>query len=154
MKTMTEIRPVPSLRGNPDHRCRISHTCMSRIVQSFTVRGQQNSTHACIPVYLFRVQYFTTCVIVLTRDTSHVRLSSHINASFLPTGYPGFQTATYTSRSYAGITPGYTYQFPGNRNILYAPCTPRTILFKILFLGIKIQPSLVDVHPLEVPGAH
>uniref|UniRef100_A0A8C8DDN1 Musashi RNA binding protein 1 n=1 Tax=Oryzias sinensis TaxID=183150 RepID=A0A8C8DDN1_9TELE len=25
-------------------------------------------------------------------------------------GYPGFQTATYTSRSYAGITPGYTYQ--------------------------------------------
>uniref|UniRef100_A0A8C6UMA6 Musashi RNA-binding protein 1 n=1 Tax=Neogobius melanostomus TaxID=47308 RepID=A0A8C6UMA6_9GOBI len=27
--------------------------------------------------------------------------------------YPGFQTATYTSRSYAGITPGYTYQFPG-----------------------------------------
>uniref|UniRef100_A0A669BR49 Musashi RNA binding protein 1 n=1 Tax=Oreochromis niloticus TaxID=8128 RepID=A0A669BR49_ORENI len=31
-------------------------------------------------------------------------------------GYPGFQTATYTSRSYAGITPGYTYQFPGNRS--------------------------------------
>uniref|UniRef100_A0A3B5AYS6 RNA-binding protein Musashi homolog 1-like n=1 Tax=Stegastes partitus TaxID=144197 RepID=A0A3B5AYS6_9TELE len=29
-------------------------------------------------------------------------------------GYPGFQTATYTSRSYAGITPGYTYQFPGS----------------------------------------
>uniref|UniRef100_A0A3B3VN92 Musashi RNA binding protein 1b n=1 Tax=Poecilia latipinna TaxID=48699 RepID=A0A3B3VN92_9TELE len=31
-------------------------------------------------------------------------------------GYPGFQTATYTSRSYAGITPGYTYQFPGNHS--------------------------------------
>uniref|UniRef100_A0A3Q3WA88 RRM domain-containing protein n=1 Tax=Mola mola TaxID=94237 RepID=A0A3Q3WA88_MOLML len=29
-------------------------------------------------------------------------------------GYPGFQAATYTSRSYAGITPGYTYQFPGS----------------------------------------
>uniref|UniRef100_A0A665TPB2 RNA-binding protein Musashi homolog 2 n=1 Tax=Echeneis naucrates TaxID=173247 RepID=A0A665TPB2_ECHNA len=28
-------------------------------------------------------------------------------------GYPGFQTATYTSRSYSGIAPGYTYQFPG-----------------------------------------
>uniref|UniRef100_A0AAY4E3K4 RRM domain-containing protein n=1 Tax=Denticeps clupeoides TaxID=299321 RepID=A0AAY4E3K4_9TELE len=28
-------------------------------------------------------------------------------------GYPGFQTATYASRSYTGITPGYTYQFPG-----------------------------------------
>ncbi|XP_056602604.1 RNA-binding protein Musashi homolog 1-like [Triplophysa dalaica] len=27
-------------------------------------------------------------------------------------GYPGFQTATYTSRGYPGITPGYTYQFP------------------------------------------
>lgn len=34
------------------------------------------------------------------------------------TGYPGFQTATYTSRSYAGITPGYTYQFPGNHSTL------------------------------------
>uniref|UniRef100_A0A3Q2E0E9 Musashi RNA binding protein 1 n=1 Tax=Cyprinodon variegatus TaxID=28743 RepID=A0A3Q2E0E9_CYPVA len=33
-------------------------------------------------------------------------------------GYPGFQTATYTSRSYAGITPGYTYQFPGNHCML------------------------------------
>lgn len=33
-------------------------------------------------------------------------------------GYPGFQTATYTSRTYAGITPGYTYQFPGNRSLL------------------------------------
>ncbi|XP_065107288.1 RNA-binding protein Musashi homolog 1 isoform X3 [Paramisgurnus dabryanus] len=27
-------------------------------------------------------------------------------------GYPGFQTATYTSRGYTGLTPGYTYQFP------------------------------------------
>ncbi|KAG7480611.1 hypothetical protein MATL_G00057970 [Megalops atlanticus] len=27
-------------------------------------------------------------------------------------GYPGFQTATYASRGYTGITPGYTYQFP------------------------------------------
>lgn len=35
-----------------------------------------------------------------------------------PAGYPGFQTATYTSRSYAGITPGYTYQFPGNHSSL------------------------------------
>uniref|UniRef100_G3UU90 Uncharacterized protein n=1 Tax=Meleagris gallopavo TaxID=9103 RepID=G3UU90_MELGA len=28
-------------------------------------------------------------------------------------GYPGFQAATYASRSYTGIAPGYTYQFPG-----------------------------------------
>ncbi|CAL8336269.1 unnamed protein product [Merluccius merluccius] len=27
-------------------------------------------------------------------------------------GYPGFQATTYTSRSYSGIAPGYTYQFP------------------------------------------
>uniref|UniRef100_A0A8C6LH31 Musashi RNA binding protein 1 n=1 Tax=Nothobranchius furzeri TaxID=105023 RepID=A0A8C6LH31_NOTFU len=27
-------------------------------------------------------------------------------------GYPGFQTTTYTSRSYSGLAPGYTYQFP------------------------------------------
>lgn len=31
-------------------------------------------------------------------------------------GYPGFQAATYTGRSYTSITPGYTYQFPGNIN--------------------------------------
>uniref|UniRef100_F6VEK6 Musashi RNA binding protein 1 n=1 Tax=Monodelphis domestica TaxID=13616 RepID=F6VEK6_MONDO len=31
----------------------------------------------------------------------------------LPTGYPGFQAATYASRSYTGLAPGYTYQFPG-----------------------------------------
>lgn len=37
-----------------------------------------------------------------------------------PAGYPSFQTATYTSRSYAGITPGYTYQFPGKHNTLTA----------------------------------
>uniref|UniRef100_A0AAZ3S365 RRM domain-containing protein n=1 Tax=Oncorhynchus tshawytscha TaxID=74940 RepID=A0AAZ3S365_ONCTS len=27
-------------------------------------------------------------------------------------GYPGFQAATYASRGYPSITPGYTYQFP------------------------------------------
>uniref|UniRef100_A0A8C1LEG2 Zgc:110796 n=1 Tax=Cyprinus carpio TaxID=7962 RepID=A0A8C1LEG2_CYPCA len=32
-------------------------------------------------------------------------------------GYPGFQTATYASRGYTGITPGYTYQFPGKSTI-------------------------------------
>ncbi|XP_055511220.1 RNA-binding protein Musashi homolog 1-like isoform X2 [Leucoraja erinacea] len=28
-------------------------------------------------------------------------------------GYPGFQAASYASRGYTGLTPGYTYQFPG-----------------------------------------
>uniref|UniRef100_A0A3P8VV75 Musashi RNA binding protein 1b n=1 Tax=Cynoglossus semilaevis TaxID=244447 RepID=A0A3P8VV75_CYNSE len=36
-------------------------------------------------------------------------------------GYPSFQTATYTSRSYAGITPGYTYQFPAIPLTAYGP---------------------------------
>uniref|UniRef100_A0A8C7IE15 Musashi RNA binding protein 1b n=1 Tax=Oncorhynchus kisutch TaxID=8019 RepID=A0A8C7IE15_ONCKI len=35
-------------------------------------------------------------------------------------GYPGFQTATYTSRSYTGITPGYTYQFPERSTLFVA----------------------------------
>uniref|UniRef100_A0A673YKZ0 Musashi RNA binding protein 1b n=1 Tax=Salmo trutta TaxID=8032 RepID=A0A673YKZ0_SALTR len=38
-------------------------------------------------------------------------------------GYPGFQTATYTSRSYTGITPGYTYQFPAIPLSAYGPMT-------------------------------
>uniref|UniRef100_H2USQ5 RNA-binding protein Musashi homolog 2 n=1 Tax=Takifugu rubripes TaxID=31033 RepID=H2USQ5_TAKRU len=37
-------------------------------------------------------------------------------------GYPGFQTTTYTSRSYTGIAPGYTYQFPGE--CVYSTCRP------------------------------
>eukprot|EP00061_Rhincodon_typus_P017331 g45981.t1 len=27
-------------------------------------------------------------------------------------GYPGFQAASYASRGYTGLAPGYTYQFP------------------------------------------
>uniref|UniRef100_A0A8K9UKH8 Musashi RNA-binding protein 1 n=1 Tax=Oncorhynchus mykiss TaxID=8022 RepID=A0A8K9UKH8_ONCMY len=38
-------------------------------------------------------------------------------------GYPGFQAATYASRSYTGITPGYTYQFPVNHGH-FARSTP------------------------------
>ncbi|XP_060925840.1 RNA-binding protein Musashi homolog 1-like isoform X4 [Limanda limanda] len=36
-------------------------------------------------------------------------------------GYPGFQTTTYTSRSYSGIAPGYTYQFPAIPLTAYGP---------------------------------
>lgn len=46
-----------------------------------------------------------------------------VDSGFVSAGYPGFQTATYTSRSYAGITPGYTYQFPGNHSTFSAPVT-------------------------------
>lgn len=37
---------------------------------------------------------------------------------FSSPGYPGFQAATYASRSYTGIAPGYTYQFPGEWSCL------------------------------------
>uniref|UniRef100_A0AAQ5XL04 RRM domain-containing protein n=1 Tax=Amphiprion ocellaris TaxID=80972 RepID=A0AAQ5XL04_AMPOC len=50
-------------------------------------------------------------------------------------GYPGFQTATYTSRSYAGITPGYTYQFPGNHNTPPAPHAPRHVSSNIISIS-------------------
>ncbi|KFQ32488.1 RNA-binding protein Musashi 1 [Mesitornis unicolor] len=36
-------------------------------------------------------------------------------------GYPGFQAATYASRSYTGIAPGYTYQFPATPLTAYGP---------------------------------
>ncbi|KAM3825899.1 RNA-binding protein Musashi homolog 1 isoform 3-T3 [Vipera latastei] len=36
-------------------------------------------------------------------------------------GYPGFQAATYTSRSYTSIAPGYTYQFPAIPLTAYGP---------------------------------
>ncbi|XP_069475860.1 RNA-binding protein Musashi homolog 1 isoform X7 [Ambystoma mexicanum] len=42
-------------------------------------------------------------------------------------GYPGFQAATYASRSYAGLAPGYTYQFPEFR-VERAPLSSGPIL--------------------------
>uniref|UniRef100_A0A4W5NQX4 Musashi RNA binding protein 1 n=1 Tax=Hucho hucho TaxID=62062 RepID=A0A4W5NQX4_9TELE len=36
-------------------------------------------------------------------------------------GYPGFQAATYASRGYPSITPGYTYQFPAIPLSAYGP---------------------------------
>uniref|UniRef100_A0A8C1P272 Musashi RNA-binding protein 1 n=1 Tax=Cyprinus carpio TaxID=7962 RepID=A0A8C1P272_CYPCA len=44
-------------------------------------------------------------------------------------GYPGFQAATYASRSYTSLTPGYTYQFPGKTQCqAHAFCRPFHIL--------------------------
>ncbi|KAF3850998.1 hypothetical protein F7725_012770, partial [Dissostichus mawsoni] len=48
-------------------------------------------------------------------------------------GYPGFQTATYTSRSYAGITPGYTFQYPE--------------------FHLERTPLLTSPHPPELTGS-
>ncbi|XP_038647899.1 RNA-binding protein Musashi homolog 1b isoform X2 [Scyliorhinus canicula] len=39
----------------------------------------------------------------------------------LAAGYPGFQAASYASRGYTGLAPGYTYQFPGP--LLLPPAT-------------------------------
>nr|XP_025043338.1 LOW QUALITY PROTEIN: RNA-binding protein Musashi homolog 1-like [Pelodiscus sinensis] len=36
-------------------------------------------------------------------------------------GYPGFQPATYATRSYTGLAPGYTYQFPAIPLTAYGP---------------------------------
>ncbi|KAK7811829.1 hypothetical protein U0070_016901, partial [Myodes glareolus] len=36
-------------------------------------------------------------------------------------GYPGFQATTYASRSYTGLAPGYTYQFPAIPLTAYGP---------------------------------
>ncbi|XP_016424717.1 RNA-binding protein Musashi homolog 1-like isoform X3 [Sinocyclocheilus rhinocerous] len=36
-------------------------------------------------------------------------------------GYPGFQAATYASRSYTSLAPGYTYQFPAIPLTAYNP---------------------------------
>lgn len=43
-----------------------------------------------------------------------------------PSGYPGFQATTYASRSYTGLAPGYTYQFPGEScSVSLLPACPR-----------------------------
>uniref|UniRef100_A0A7N8WR47 Musashi RNA binding protein 1b n=1 Tax=Mastacembelus armatus TaxID=205130 RepID=A0A7N8WR47_9TELE len=71
-----------------------------------------------------------------------------VTSDFVSIGYPGFQTATYTSRSYAGITPGYTYQFPGNHSTLYATdtllscfCHQKTVFDTVFVLLLGSTPS-------------
>uniref|UniRef100_A0A3B3B885 Musashi RNA binding protein 1 n=1 Tax=Oryzias melastigma TaxID=30732 RepID=A0A3B3B885_ORYME len=57
-------------------------------------------------------------------------------------GYPGFQTTTYTSRSYSGIAPGYTYQFPGRCMKAAALCGPAEELYKrIQAVACRSTPS-------------
>uniref|UniRef100_A0A2K5LF84 RNA-binding protein Musashi homolog 1 n=1 Tax=Cercocebus atys TaxID=9531 RepID=A0A2K5LF84_CERAT len=41
-------------------------------------------------------------------------------------GYPGFQATTYASRSYTGLAPGYTYQFPGKSCLVTLCSIPLT----------------------------
>uniref|UniRef100_A0A096M480 Musashi RNA binding protein 1b n=1 Tax=Poecilia formosa TaxID=48698 RepID=A0A096M480_POEFO len=82
-------------------------------------------------------------------------------------GYPGFQTATYTSRSYAGITPGYTYQFPGYqtpgcgftgfpRHPVYSAPHLRgfSLAFNVCVCVVLAErtPLLTSPHPPELTG--
>uniref|UniRef100_A0A8C8GCS5 RRM domain-containing protein n=1 Tax=Oncorhynchus tshawytscha TaxID=74940 RepID=A0A8C8GCS5_ONCTS len=69
-------------------------------------------------------------------------------------GYPGFQAATYASRSYTGITPGYTYQFPG-KNISSVTVHLFASVFDILgstpsrsggFLGTSSPGPMADLY--------
>ncbi|XP_061586380.1 RNA-binding protein Musashi homolog 1b isoform X6 [Cololabis saira] len=68
---------------------------------------------------------------------------------FLSTGYPGFQTATYTSRSYAGITPGYTYQFPAIPLTAYGPMAAAAAAAAVVragFLGTSSPGPMADLY--------
>uniref|UniRef100_A0A8C2L2C9 Zgc:110796 n=1 Tax=Cyprinus carpio TaxID=7962 RepID=A0A8C2L2C9_CYPCA len=66
-------------------------------------------------------------------------------------GYPGFQTATYASRGYTGITPGYTYQFPGKSSF---PCFHLCLCFAVGsthsrtagFLGTSSPGPMADLY--------
>uniref|UniRef100_A0A3Q1IWI4 RNA-binding protein Musashi homolog 2 n=1 Tax=Anabas testudineus TaxID=64144 RepID=A0A3Q1IWI4_ANATE len=68
-------------------------------------------------------------------------------------GYPGFQTATYTSRSYAGITPGYTYQFPGNHCTLPLSCLHTNTFYLNIFLSVSLAIPLTAYGPMAAAAA-
>ncbi|XP_077416997.1 RNA-binding protein Musashi homolog 1b isoform X4 [Vanacampus margaritifer] len=64
-------------------------------------------------------------------------------------GYPSFQTATYTSRSYAGITPGYTYQFPAIPLTAYGPMAAAAAAAAVVragFLGTSSPGPMADLY--------
>ncbi|KAL3063045.1 hypothetical protein OYC64_002763 [Pagothenia borchgrevinki] len=64
-------------------------------------------------------------------------------------GYPGFQTATYTSRSYAGITPGYTFQYPAIPLTAYGPMAAAAAAAAVVragFLGTSSPGPMADLY--------
>ncbi|XP_059974843.1 RNA-binding protein Musashi homolog 1 isoform X3 [Mesoplodon densirostris] len=50
-------------------------------------------------------------------------------------GYPGFQATTYASRSYTGLAPGYTYQFPAIPLTAYGPMAAAAAAAAVGVLG-------------------
>ncbi|XP_071259595.1 RNA-binding protein Musashi homolog 1 isoform X12 [Salvelinus alpinus] len=62
-------------------------------------------------------------------------------------GYPGFQAATYASRSYTGITPGYTYQFPAIPLSAYGPmAAAAAAVARGGFLGTSSPGPMADLY--------
>uniref|UniRef100_A0A8C1RAF7 Musashi RNA-binding protein 1 n=1 Tax=Cyprinus carpio TaxID=7962 RepID=A0A8C1RAF7_CYPCA len=62
-------------------------------------------------------------------------------------GYPGFQAATYASRSYTSLTPGYTYQFPAIPLTAYNPMAAAAAAAAVV-RGARI---LFFLHPTHDP---
>ncbi|XP_035641322.1 RNA-binding protein Musashi homolog 1 isoform X12 [Oncorhynchus keta] len=62
-------------------------------------------------------------------------------------GYPGFQAATYASRSYTGISPGYTYQFPAIPLSAYGPmAAAAAAVARGGFLGTSSPGPMADLY--------
>ncbi|XP_039110227.1 RNA-binding protein Musashi homolog 1 isoform X2 [Hyaena hyaena] len=55
-------------------------------------------------------------------------------------GYPGFQATTYASRSYTGLAPGYTYQFPEFR-VERTPLPSAPVLPELTDLRFQEKPE-------------
>ncbi|XP_016092431.1 RNA-binding protein Musashi homolog 1 isoform X4 [Sinocyclocheilus grahami] len=64
-------------------------------------------------------------------------------------GYPGFQAATYASRSYTSLTPGYTYQFPAIPLTAYNPMAAAAAAAAVVragFLGTSSPGPMADLY--------
>lgn len=115
---------VPCWEWNRRQSQRAVHSCPCEEIQT---TGVEYHPPACNRLYQASLLGGSTSahLLLMLCITAVLGVCSDpdVNSDFVSTGYPGFQTATYTSRSYAGITPGYTYQFPGNHSTLSAPDT-------------------------------
>ncbi|XP_016424718.1 RNA-binding protein Musashi homolog 1-like isoform X4 [Sinocyclocheilus rhinocerous] len=64
-------------------------------------------------------------------------------------GYPGFQAATYASRSYTSLAPGYTYQFPAIPLTAYNPMAAAAAAAAVVragFLGTSSPGPMADLY--------
>uniref|UniRef100_H0WNL3 RNA-binding protein Musashi homolog 1 n=1 Tax=Otolemur garnettii TaxID=30611 RepID=H0WNL3_OTOGA len=75
-------------------------------------------------------------------------------------GYPGFQATTYASRSYTGLAPGYTYQFPEFRvertPLPSAPVLPELTAIPLTAYGpmAAAAAAAAVVRGTGLPGSH